>query len=98
LYLLDGDEGSSWWARAVGEAEGDCFGDSLHQHVQGLGLRMAAPEFGNIGDEVAFFISLDDDGEWIGTLGHGLNYTPRAAKRIAECGDAKEMRGPYEPV
>jgi hypothetical protein len=51
---------------------------------QRLGLRVTAAELGNIGDEVAFFILLDDDSEWVGTLSHGFNYTPQVAKTIAE--------------
>ena len=75
---------------AVGEAEGDCFGDLLHQYVQRLGLRVTAAKFGNIGDEKTVFVLLDDDGEWVGTLSHGWNYTPQVAKRIAESVDEED--------
>lgn len=96
LHLLDSDEGSTWRTRAIGEAERDRFSDALHQYVQRLGLRMAAAQFRNIGDEVAFFILFDDDGEWIGALGHGLNYTPQTAETIAEPFDGWGLNWPGE--
>ena len=39
------------------------------------GLPVAFWILGDIGDEVAFFILLNDDGEWVGALGYRLNYT-----------------------
>ena len=51
-------------------------------------LRVTAPPFWNVGDEIAFFILLDDNGERIGTLSDGPNYTPQAEKATAERADA----------
>lgn len=73
-----------WRTRTVGEAERDRLGNALHQHVQRLGLRVAAAQFRNIGDEVALFILLDDEGEWIGTPGRRSNYAPPVARAIGE--------------
>ena len=70
LHPLNADKRSARRARTFGEAECDCFSHALHQHVQRFGLRVTTAQFGNIGYKVAFFILLDDDGKWIGTLGH----------------------------
>lgn len=73
LHLLDGDESAPRRTRSIRHAQRDRFGDALHQHIQRFGLRVTAAQFWHIGDEVAFVIPLDGDGERIGTLSHESN-------------------------
>jgi hypothetical protein len=81
---LHADKRATWRAQLVGQAQRNRFLHSFHEHVQRLGLRVTAAQFRNVGDESAFFILLDDDGERNGTLGHGSNYTPATAPTVAD--------------